>query len=122
MSTSFDPYYTWLGIPPEEQPPDHYRLLGIRRFEPNVEVNRNTAEQRLTYIRSFLSGDKAVHSQQVLDEIDAARDVLLQPEAKGTYDRELRQHDAPKLSKAKPSSGPARPAAFHKPAGRASGT
>ena len=28
MSDHFDPYYTWLGIPPEEQPPDHYRLIG----------------------------------------------------------------------------------------------
>ena len=24
-----DPYHVWLGIPPEEQPPNHYRLLGI---------------------------------------------------------------------------------------------
>ena len=29
----FDPYYRWLGIPPEEQPPDHYRLLGVKVFE-----------------------------------------------------------------------------------------
>jgi hypothetical protein len=25
----FDPYHVWLGIPPHEQPPNHYRLLGI---------------------------------------------------------------------------------------------
>ena len=25
----FDPYRKWLGIPPQEQPPNHYRLLGI---------------------------------------------------------------------------------------------
>ena len=28
----FDPYHRWLGIPPEEQPADHYRLLGIPRL------------------------------------------------------------------------------------------
>ena len=30
MAANFDPYYKWLGIPPEEQPPNHYRLLGIQ--------------------------------------------------------------------------------------------
>ena len=29
MSAGFDPLYKWLGIPPDEQPPHHYRLLGI---------------------------------------------------------------------------------------------
>jgi hypothetical protein len=38
MSESFDPYHVWLGIPPEEQPPHHYRLLGIRLFEDNPSV------------------------------------------------------------------------------------
>ena len=26
---SFDPYLNWLGIPPHEQPPNFYRLLGV---------------------------------------------------------------------------------------------
>lgn len=34
MPEPFDPYSEWLGIAPEEQPPDHYRLLGIAPFEP----------------------------------------------------------------------------------------
>ena len=38
MSSAFDPYYIWLGIPPEEQPPHHYRLLGVTLFEENFEV------------------------------------------------------------------------------------
>ena len=33
MTSSFDPYHRWLSIPPEEQPPDFYRLLGLRQFE-----------------------------------------------------------------------------------------
>ena len=28
---AFDPYHKWLGIPPKQQPPDHYRLLGVER-------------------------------------------------------------------------------------------
>ena len=27
MAEAFDPYYTWLGIPHQEQPPHHYRHL-----------------------------------------------------------------------------------------------
>jgi hypothetical protein len=33
MAEKFDPYYTWLGIPPEDQPPAHYALPGERQFE-----------------------------------------------------------------------------------------
>ncbi len=30
--------YRWLGVPPAEQPPDHYRLLGLTRFEADPTV------------------------------------------------------------------------------------
>ena len=38
MSDQFDPYHVWLGIPPEEQPPSHYRLLGLRPLEADGDV------------------------------------------------------------------------------------
>ena len=38
MTAPFDPYHKWLGISPKDQPPDHYRLLGIDRFESDLEV------------------------------------------------------------------------------------
>ena len=38
MAESFDPYRKWLGIPPKDQPPNHYRLLGIDLFEADAEV------------------------------------------------------------------------------------
>ena len=41
MSDAFDPYHRWLGIPPDEQPPHHYRLLGINAFETDPEVIRD---------------------------------------------------------------------------------
>ena len=34
---SFDPYQAWLGIPPHDQPPNLYRLLGLVLFESNPE-------------------------------------------------------------------------------------
>ena len=44
MAESFDPYHVWLGIPPDEQPPNRYRLLGIRAFEANQDVIDNAAD------------------------------------------------------------------------------
>ena len=31
MADDFNPYHVWLGIPPEEQPANHYRLLEHQR-------------------------------------------------------------------------------------------
>ena len=53
-----DPYYEWLGIPAEEQPPNHYRLLGINVFESNPKVIESAVNQRMAYLQQ-LSGDQA---------------------------------------------------------------
>ena len=41
-----DPYYEWLGIPPKDQPPNHYRLLGLELFEENRSVIDAAANRR----------------------------------------------------------------------------
>jgi hypothetical protein len=43
----FDPYHKWLGIPPKDQPADHYRLLAIERFEADPEVIETAANVRM---------------------------------------------------------------------------
>jgi len=90
MSDGFDPYYTWLGIPPHQQPANHYRLLGISPFESNEEVISNAADRLMLHLRAFQSGRRSKDSQQLLNEISAARVCLLNPEQKAAYDRELR--------------------------------
>lgn len=90
MSEAFDPYYTWLGIPPDEQPPDHYRLLGIRRFETNHEVIANASDQRMTHLRTFQNGKRAAESQKLLNELSSATRCLLDPLLRQTYDASLR--------------------------------
>ena len=47
MPKPFDPYYTWLGIPPEEQPPDHYRLLGVKPLEENLDAIEHAADRQM---------------------------------------------------------------------------
>src|SRR5437762_9536034 len=90
MPEPFDPYHVWLGIPPEEQPPNHYRLLGLRLFETNADVISNALDQRRAYLRSVQVGKRAAHSQQLLNEVSAAGVCLLDEAKKSRYDEELR--------------------------------
>jgi len=86
----FDAYHKWLGIPPEEQPPDHYRLLGIRRFESDPEVIAAAADRQMVHLRTFQAGPQAEACQRLLNEVARARVCLLDPEKKSAYDAELR--------------------------------
>ena len=45
MAEAFDPYRKWLGIPVQDQPPNHYRLLGIELFEADPDVISNAADE-----------------------------------------------------------------------------
>ena len=91
MSGSFDPYHVWLGIPPEEQPPDHYRLLGIPAFEGNPDVIENAADQRMAHLRTFQAGRHSAESQRLLNEVAAAKVCLLGAGRKASYDAALHQ-------------------------------
>jgi len=97
MSDAFDPYHKWLGIPPDEQPPHHYRLLGISLFEGDADVISNAADQRMAHVRTFQSGKHSAESQRILNEISCARLCLLDPQKKAAYDAQLgaRATDAP---------------------------
>jgi hypothetical protein len=91
MSAAFDPYYKWLGIRPDEQPPNYYRLLGIAPFEPDAEVISNAADQRMGHVRVFQAGPHSAISQTLLNEIARARVSLLNPQRKAQYDALLQQ-------------------------------
>ncbi len=90
----FDPYYRWLSISPEEQPPTLYRLLGLRPFEDNPDVIENAADRQMTHLRTYQSGKHSEASQKLLNEIAAAKLNLLNLEKKAQYDKLLRQQTA----------------------------
>ncbi|MGA2798292.1 MAG: hypothetical protein ABSE63_11980 [Thermoguttaceae bacterium] len=90
MAEKFDPYYKWLGIPPKDQPPNFYRLLGIELYEADAEVIAIAAEQRIGHVRSFQSGEYALISQKLQKKIIAVRDYLLDSEKKAEYDASLK--------------------------------
>lgn len=108
MADDFDPYYTWLGIPPEDQPADLYRLLGVRRYEVNGDVITNAMDQRMHYLRSLQVGKRSALSQKILNEVSAAGVVLLDPKKRSDYDQQLRAKEA-KEAKAASAAGSSAP-------------
>lgn len=90
MPQQFDPYYIWLGIPPAEQPPHYYRLLGLSLFESHPLVISNSADRQMAHLRAMSTGPNGARAQQLLNEVAAARLCLLSVPKKADYDRDLR--------------------------------
>ena len=72
MAERFDPFCEWLAIEPHEHPVDHYRLLGIRRFETNPEMIEAAADERMKIIRSFQTGPRGRFTQPILNALDSS--------------------------------------------------
>lgn len=109
-TSDFDPYHKWLGIPPSEQPPNYYRLLGLSEFEDDADVIAAAADRQMGHVKSFAMGRHAAHSQQLLNELARVRVCLLNPKLKPTYDAKLRAELVPK-----PATPPPAPAATSAP-------
>jgi hypothetical protein len=109
MSEDFDPYRKWMGIPPEEQPPNHYRLLGIPLFEHDPDVIDNAADRQMAHVRTYQTGKYSRLSQQILNELSAAKVCLLVPDKKQAYDEQLRAALQQEISASAPASAPAAP-------------
>lgn len=116
---AFDPYYEWLGIPPKDQPPHAYRLLGLELFESNPRVIDSAAEQRMLLLKSRQGGPQQADSQRLLNEVAQAQRLLLDADRKKIYDDQLRAAQAKSLPVAiplsvttlePPSPSPAQPA------------
>jgi hypothetical protein len=105
MAETFDGYHKWLGIPPAEQPPHHYRLLGLSLYESDPDVIEIAADQRMALLRSFHAGPHSDLTQKLLNEVAAARLTLLKPERRASYNDSLRR----RLEKAQRGDQPATP-------------
>jgi hypothetical protein len=105
MGPPFDPYYNWLGIPAAEQPPNHYRLLGLAPFESNPTVIEHAADRVMIHLRTFAAGPHGVDSQRLLNEVATARVCLLDAAKKARYDADLRSRLAPAVEPVSASGG-----------------
>jgi hypothetical protein len=117
MTAAFDPYHKWLGISPQDQPPNHYRLLGVEVFESDPDVISNAADGRMAQVKNFQSGKHSAVSQRILNEIAAAKVCLLNAGKKAEYDLRLREQLASQQAAAADAVvPPAPPATFGVPA------
>ncbi len=82
--------HKWLGIPADEQPPNHYRLLGLRVFEDDPEVIDAAADKHLAFLHNLGNGEYGEAAENLSNKISAARILLLNSEKKTKYDGELR--------------------------------
>ena len=89
MTQDFDPYHVWLGIPSDQQPANHYRLLGIETFEDDLDVIASAADKQMAHLRTFQTGKHSDLSQNLLNEVAAAKMCLLNYKRKFEYDRRL---------------------------------
>lgn len=81
-----DGYARWLGLPPELRPPTHYQLLGVRPSELDRAAIAAAADRRLDLLRPHLDGPDADECRRLFREVEQARDTLLDPVARHTYD------------------------------------
>ena len=126
MADSFDAFHEWLGIAPKDQPPNHYRLLGIELYEAKANVIDGAADRQMAHLRTFQTGARSKLCQELLNQVSAARVTLLDAEKKAVYDVQLEKQLAgkraepqpqtqPRVAQAIPLSRPAAPAAASAP-------
>ena len=110
---SFDPYLNWLGIPPHEQPPNMYRLLGVVLFESNPEVIEAAADRQSLRVGVYQGEPYGEMCQQLLSEIAMAQFCLLDPQQKAAYDSRLQEELAHRGERVVAPPPPAWSAADH---------
>src|SRR5688572_15003743 len=91
MTTLFDPFHKWLGIPPAEQPPDHYRLLGVCAHEGDLDVIKIAARRQLTHLQSLDVNGREDERRQLISLVKVAYACLQNAEQKALYDERLAQ-------------------------------
>lgn len=89
--SDFDAYHKWLGIPPDDQPPHYYRLLGLSPFENDRTVIISALDQRQLFLEKKSVGPRGELAEPLLEELQKARLCLLNRLTKAQYDSTLRE-------------------------------
>ena len=91
MDNAFNPYHEWLGVSAEILRANCYELLGLRLLESDPEIIRQAADLRSRYLEQLLQSENGLLARQILGEIVAARNCLLDAQTKSAYDQQLGQ-------------------------------
>ncbi|HZT82775.1 MAG TPA: hypothetical protein VFA26_21270, partial [Gemmataceae bacterium] len=76
---------TWLGLPPGDWPPDHYRLLGLEPGESDSARIEERVHDRLEVVRRY----QLLHPELVteaMNRLAQAYVCLTDPDARRAYD------------------------------------
>src|SRR5262245_31151164 len=79
---------TWLGLPADSWPPDHYRLLGLEPGETDTALIEQRVHQRLDAVRRY----QMMHPEQATEAMNRLAQAfvcLTEPAAKRAYDQAL---------------------------------
>ena len=79
---------TWLGLPADSWPPDHYRLLGLQPGEADVATIEQHVQERLDAVRRY----QLTHPEQATEAMNRLAQAfvcLTDPESKRAYDAAL---------------------------------
>jgi hypothetical protein len=76
---------TWLGLPANCWPPDHYLLLGLPPCEASVELIEHKVHERLMRVRSYQLSHPALATEAMM-HLAKAYDCLTNPVRKRAYD------------------------------------
>ena len=87
-------YHLMLGLPEAMTEPNHYELLGLELFEPDLERISAAAVDRIQLLNSeWENAEKDVFNkaQELSDQVTVARDTLSDATEKAAYDVRLRR-------------------------------
>lgn len=87
MADGFNSYREWLGLAASS--PSYYELLGLPLQESDEGKIAAAAERARTRVRSYRPGPQAREWARLLDEIQAAKECLVDPERREQYDAEI---------------------------------
>jgi hypothetical protein len=79
---------SWLGLPADAWPPDHYRLLGLEPGENDLAVIEQRVHSRLDAVRGY----QMMHPEsatEAMNRLAQAFVCLTEPAAKRAYDQKL---------------------------------
>jgi WD40 repeat protein len=80
-----DPY-DWLGLAKGQRPPSLYQLLGLLPTVADPAMIRAAADRRFRGILPHLTGPNALEAERIWNELEDARDTLLDPDRRAHYD------------------------------------
>lgn len=99
-----DPY-EWLGL--SQRPPTLYELLSLDPSVADAAVIRSAADKQFRRILPHLTGPNALDAERIWNELEDARDTLLDPDRRTHYDATLPAEGIQANSEAGPASQPA---------------